>query len=146
MLASIQSTMLRPAGEMSWQSAKLTLPLRPGPKPEWPPAGADALDGQQLYRRAIVAAFARGGEPFAVSCLGLGGLRIVHLPGEPMLEFQRHAGDAIVAGYGDISPGYLCTDKAFEEGGYEPSASSAGPGTEAAVKQAISAVLGRARG
>jgi hypothetical protein len=76
----------------------------------------------------------------------LGGLRIVHLPGEPMLEFQRHAGDAIVAGYGDISPGYLCTDKAFEEGGYEPSASSAGPGTEAAVKQAISAVFGRARG
>ena len=46
-----------------------------------------------------------------------------------------------VAGYGDISPGYLCTDRAFEEGGYEPSAANAGPGTEARVKQAIRRLL-----
>jgi hypothetical protein len=46
-----------------------------------------------------------------------------------------------VAGYGDIQPGYLCTDQAFQEGGYEPSASNAGPGTEARVKAAIRALL-----
>ena len=65
-----------------------------------------------------------------------------------MLEFQRYAHVKhpdefiVIAGYGDMSPGYLCTDRAFAEGGYEPSASNAGPGTEARVKEAIRKLLG----
>ena len=60
-----------------------------------------------------------------------------------MVEFQKYAqslrpnGFVAVAGYGDISPGYLCTDRAMEEGGYEPGAANSGPGTEAAVKKVI---------
>jgi len=42
-----------------------------------------------------------------------------------------------------MSPGYLCTDRAFVEGGYEPGASNAGPGTEVRVKEAIRKLLGR---
>jgi hypothetical protein len=66
-----------------------------------------------------------------------------------MLEFQSYAqrlrpeSFVAVAGYGDISPGYLCTDQAFAQGGYEPSASNAGPGTEALLKEAIRKLLGR---
>jgi hypothetical protein len=70
-------------------------------------------------------------------------VQFLFLPGEPMLEFSRYARRAggsreiLVAGYGDISPGYLCTDEAIRQGGYEPSASNVGPGTEAALKNAI---------
>ncbi|HNY41764.1 MAG TPA: hypothetical protein PKJ41_15295, partial [Bryobacteraceae bacterium] len=122
-------------------SVELRLPLKPGPKLDWPPADLASMNSVDICRHANAAAFASRRTPLTVSSLRLGGVRIVHLPGEPLLEFQRHAGDAIVAGYGDISPGYLCPDKAFEQGGYEPSASNAGPGTEAAMKQAIMEVL-----
>lgn len=141
MRASNRSTRVTAAGGMMWKTAEFRLPPRPGPMPEWPPARVEKMSGAEIYRRAIQAAFPQRREPLTVSMLRLGDVRIVHLPGEPLLEFQRHAGEAIVAGYGDIAPGYLCPDKAFEEGGYEPSASNGGPGTEAAVKQAMAKVL-----
>jgi hypothetical protein len=141
MRASIKSTRSAPLNGMDWKTAGLRLPPKPGAQPAWPPAEVAKMNGTEIYRRAIQAAFPLRREPLTVSMLRLGGVRIVHLPGEPLLEFQRHAGEAIVAGYGDISPGYLCPDKAFEEGGYEPSASNGGPGTEAAVKQAMAKVL-----
>ncbi|HPT26427.1 MAG TPA: hypothetical protein PLZ95_08410 [Bryobacteraceae bacterium] len=139
--ASNQSTRSEAVRGMSWKSVELRLPLKPGPKLDWPPADLASMNSVDICRHANAAAFASRRTPLTVSSLRLGGVRIVHLPGEPLLEFQRHAGDAIVAGYGDISPGYLCPDKAFEQGGYEPSASNAGPGTEAAMKQAIMEVL-----
>ena len=47
-----------------------------------------------------------------------------------------------VAGYGDCGCAYICTDKAIAEGGYEPSASNVGKGSEALLKGAIQALLG----
>jgi hypothetical protein len=141
LLASIKSTRTEPVRGMSWKSVELRLPPKPGAKPEWPPAGLASLSSVEICRRANAAGFASRRDPLTVSSLRLGAVQIVHLPGEPLLEFQRHAPGAIVAGYGDISPGYLCPDKAYEQGGYEPSASNAGPGTESAVKRAITEVL-----
>jgi hypothetical protein len=86
--------------------------------------------------------------PIIVSSLQLGDVHILHLPGEPMVEFQFFAQQAkshdfvAVAGYGDCGPAYICTDKAITEGGYEPSATNVGPGTEALLKNAIQALLG----
>ena len=103
--------------------------------------------GEAVYRAALTAAFARRERPLDTAALEIGGATLVFLPGEPFLEFQKYAQGlgkfVAVAGYGDISPGYLCTDRAFEEGGYEPSASNGGPGTEARVKEAIAKLLGR---
>ncbi len=141
MLESIRATTARPVRSVSWKAVELRLPHRAGPEIEWPPSNPASMTGAEIYRRANKAAFAKTKEPLVVSCLRLAEVPIVHLPGEPMLEFQRFAPEAIVAGYGDISPGYLCPDKAYSEGGYEPSATNAGPGTEAAVKRAITEVL-----
>ncbi|HRJ19864.1 MAG TPA: hypothetical protein PLF84_12505, partial [Bryobacteraceae bacterium] len=107
--------------------------------PAWPPAQDPGPT--QLYRQAIRAAFPRRRDPLAFARLALGDLQLVILPGEPMLHFQRLAPDALIAGYSDISPGYLCPDSAFPEGGYEPSAANAGPGAEAIVRRTISALL-----
>lgn len=143
MEAAIALTRLAPVGRLRWRRAQLVLP----PRPRQP--HADARSGQQLYRAAIAEAFAARQTPLEATALELGQVSILHLPGEPMLEFQKYAQRlrpdrfVAVAGYGDISPGYLCTDRAFEEGGYEPSAANAGPGTEARVKRVMGELLGR---
>ncbi|HWR52810.1 MAG TPA: hypothetical protein VN428_16990 [Bryobacteraceae bacterium] len=131
-----------PAKDLRWTTTPLALP---GKTTEVLDTTAPA---DLRYRQAISAAYARRGEPLGVSALRLGLVHIVHMPGEPMLEFQRYAialrpGEFVaLAGYGDIAPGYICTDRAFREGGYEPGASNTIPGAEDAVKAAIQRVFG----
>lgn len=136
------ATRFSPVSAIRWRAARLRLP--PKPEPDW-----RSKLGQDAYTAAIAAAFARREQSLDISAIEVGPAAVVHLPGEPMLEFQRfaqglRAGSFVaVAGYGDISSGYLCTDRAHGEGGYEPSASHAGPGTETALKNAIRALLGQ---
>ena len=148
--ASNASTRFAPAGPLRWTAVPLDLVARSDQvmaahraflaDPAKTPA-------DELYRSAIPVAFAARKEPLEAVLLEIGPVRVLHLPGEPMLEFQNYARGlnlgrfVVVAGYGDISPGYLCTDKAYTEGGYEPSASNVAPGTEARVKEAIRKLL-----
>jgi len=81
-----------------------------------------------------------------ITVLRLGPVSIVHLPGEPFVEYQLFAqsrtGDFVaVAGYGDGGPGYICTDEGYAEGGYQPSASRVVAPTESRLREAIAAVL-----
>ena len=138
MKAAPANTRLEPLNTIDWRSADLRLPVRKDL-----PDLARSADGQPVYHDAITVAFAQRTRPLPASALLLGDVVILHLPGEPLLEFQRFAQSTgapkfvAVAGYGDISPGYLCPDIAFQQGGYEPSASNAAPGTEARVKEII---------
>ena len=65
-----------------------------------------------------------------------------------MIAFQHYATGLLpqefvaVAGYGIGTPGYVCTGEAFEQGGYEPSASAIVPESERLVKKAIRQLLG----
>lgn len=83
-----------------------------------------------------------------LSCYRIGGATILHLPGEAFVEYQLYAqglrpGDFVAtAAYGELGTGYICTDKAFSEGGYEPTQSFVGPPSEARLKAAIDEVLG----
>jgi hypothetical protein len=137
-----EATRLAPATTIRWRTAALRMP--PKPAPEW-----RSKSGTEAYRAALGAAFAARKQPIEVTALELGNAVILHLPGEPMLAFQKYAQElrpdffVAVAGYGDITPGYLCTDRAQAEGGYEPSASYAAPGSEAELKRVINELLGR---
>jgi hypothetical protein len=154
MLASIAQTRFSPAKSAVWRTDSLTLPLRAAKNEvtaqsrAWleNPAQPDSL---RVYEGAMRLSFVeRLSRPIIVSSLQLGDVHILHLPGEPMVEFQFFAQQAkshdfvAVAGYGDCGPAYICTDKAITEGGYEPSATNVGPGTEALLKNAIQALLG----
>jgi hypothetical protein len=152
MKASARSTRFAPAGQVAWRRENLPLPpkVRPPAKTVQELDAAIAsgkLDDAELYRSSINLAFARRKRPLETAVLEIGNVSIVHLPGEPMVEFQKYALGlrperfVTVAGYGDIAPGYLCTDRAVQEGGYEPGASNAGPGVEAALKSAIRKLL-----
>ncbi len=77
----------------------------------------------------------------------LGPVCIVHLAGEPFVEYQSYAENLrpndflAVAGYGDGEPGYICMDKALTEGGYEPTESFVGPPNQARLKVALAELL-----
>jgi hypothetical protein len=84
--------------------------------------------------------------PIELTCLDLGKAMVLHLPGEPFVEYQLKAQElrkdafVCVAGYGDGGPGYIPTDKAFLEGGYEPTVALAAP-SEKQLTEAIAKVL-----
>jgi hypothetical protein len=89
---------------------------------------------------------ARLARPVELSCLDLGEALVLHLPGEPFIEYQLEAQQVrkdrfvCVAGYGDGGMGYIPTDRAFLEGGYEPTVALAAP-CEKQLKQTISKLL-----
>jgi hypothetical protein len=155
MLASIADTHYAPAEHLVWRTQTVALPLR-GEREKVAAESRAWLDnpkqtdGLRVYEGAMRLAFIeRIDRPIEVSSLQIGKVRILHLPGEPMLEFQLFAQQArpsdfvAVAGYGDCGCAYICTDQAIAEGGYEPNASNVGKGSEAALKKAIQALLGQ---
>lgn len=86
--------------------------------------------------------------PVQIQMVDLGAAKLLLLPGEPFVEYQLAAqqsvaGEFLMAiGYGNGGPGYLCTDVAYRQGGYESSTPAyTGVGTEAIVQRAIRQVL-----
>ncbi len=85
--------------------------------------------------------------PIDITCLDLGPVQIVHLPGEPFIEYQLHAQQAkpgsfvCVAGYGDGGTWYIPTAAAYPDGGYEVSVAFVAPESEAILQRAMEKVL-----
>jgi hypothetical protein len=85
--------------------------------------------------------------PIDVTCLHLGKALVLHLPGEPFVEYQLKAQSlrpdsfVCVAGYGDDGPGYIPTAQAYFEGGYETTVALAGPESEEILGQVIAKLL-----
>jgi len=84
-----------------------------------------------------------------VSALRLGKVWLLHLPGELFVEYQLAAqalrpNDTVcVAAYGDYGPGYIGTEIAYSQGGYETgeNASKVAPEVEGVLMAAIKSVL-----
>jgi hypothetical protein len=152
MKASVASTRLGPAGELRWRTVPLRLPLRADAGYTLEEKRVRMADPKQdavaRVRAAVGVAFAqRVHRPLELNLLQIGEVRIVHLPGECMVEFQLFArrlvpeGFVAVAAYGDLGPGYICTAQSFPEGGYEPTASEVAPESEAVLKGALRLLL-----
>jgi hypothetical protein len=154
MEASIASTRFVPATAIAWRAVPVLLPLRTDPGYTEADSraimrNAELAPSTRIYRGAMRIAFAqRIEQPIELSALGIGPVRVVHLPGESMVDFQLFAQRSApkqfvaVAAYGDCGPGYICTERAFEEGGYEPTDSLVGPRSESILKEAIRQLLG----
>ena len=88
------------------------------------------------------------GHRVTVSRLKVGPLQLVHLPGEPFVEFQLFAQQVAaadsfvcVAGYGECGVWYFGPDSIFRDrGGYEQSWSFTGP-CQAAVESVLKQLL-----
>jgi hypothetical protein len=91
----------------------------------------------------------KAGDKIDVACLRLGKARVLHLPGELFVEYQLAAQamrpDLFVAmaAYGDYGPGYIGTEIAYPQGGYEtlPSSSLVAPSVERVLTDVIRRLL-----
>jgi hypothetical protein len=88
-------------------------------------------------------------DPIPISCLTLKNSKILHMPGELFVEYQLNAQKlrpelfVAMAAYGDYAPGYIGTDIAYGQGGYETShrASRVAPGVEKVLMNAVEKLL-----
>jgi hypothetical protein len=90
----------------------------------------------------------RQDRPIDIGSLDFGGnVFVLHLPGEPFIEYQlaaqkmRADKTVLVAGYGDDGCGYIPTASGYLEGGYEPTVALAGPESEAILLKAMAKLL-----
>ena len=147
MKAAWQATEKFAVDSFAWQVEPVRLPPRTdGPFAE--AASKQTLeDAKATTARRNNAAFqiawhARKDRPIDVTCLELGRARVLHLPGEPFIEYQLFAQAqrpdlaVFVAGYGDDGTGYIPTAKGYLEGGYEPTVALAAPCEKVLVQSA----------
>ncbi len=89
------------------------------------------------------------GHKVNVSSIRLGNVWLLNLPGEAFIEFQLAAQEikpedhVCTAAYEEYGPGYLCTEIAYDQGGYESSerASLVSPEIEQVLLSSITEVL-----
>lgn len=87
--------------------------------------------------------------PIELSCLKLGNVYVLHMPGELFIEYQlaaqqmRPSSTVCMAAYGDGGAGYIGTEIAYSQGGYEtqPSSSNTAPQVERVLMDGIRALL-----
>jgi hypothetical protein len=148
MLEAWQATVRHPVKEWQWRTEAVHLPVRTE-------AGFGADQCRKILTDGTAARAARGHaafklawlarqkRPLELSCLDFGRVQVLHLPGEPFIEYQLHAQQlrkdvvVCVAGYGDGGPWYIPTAEAYGQGGYEPSVAFVGPKSEAMLRQAM---------
>jgi len=91
----------------------------------------------------------QNGHKIDLACLKIGDIRILHMPGELFVEYQLAAKEmrpdlkVTMAAYGDYAPGYIGTELAYSQGGYEtsPRSSSVDKSAEAALMRGIRDLL-----
>ena len=91
----------------------------------------------------------RSGHQVDLALLRMGDICVLHMPGELFVEYQlaakklRSDGHVAMAAYGDYGPGYIGTERAYGEGGYETSqgASNVAPTVEAILMDGMRELL-----
>ncbi|MBS0263185.1 MAG: hypothetical protein JSS02_14670 [Planctomycetes bacterium] len=88
------------------------------------------------------------GEKIEISCLNLGPVAVLHMPGELFIEYQlaaqalRPGTPVLMAAYGDYGPGYIGLEHSYSQGGYETGpVSRVAPGVEAVLMDALRKLL-----
>lgn len=126
---------------IDWHSIPVKLPLAPHLNKEdlktrlqaTPARGYISLADQLAWCHRIDA-----GHSLDISCLTVGSVRMLYMPGELFVEYQLEAKkmrpdlNVMMAAYGDYGPGYIGTAVSYQEGGYEtaPSSSNVAPESE----------------
>ncbi len=140
------------ADDLGWTVEPVVLPLGAHVVPEeLEKSLADPeTEGKPGVAKAL--AWARrclAGDTIDIQCLRLGEARVLHMPGELCVEYQLAAQQmredlfVAMAAYGEYAPGYICTEIAYTQGGYEASnrASRVAPEVEAVLTQAVEKLL-----
>lgn len=141
------------AADIGWGSVPVKLPLSPRLDEADLTAKLKATKARGYISFADQIAFLRrskAGHAIDITCLSVGSARMLHLPGELFVEYQLAAKamrpdlHVMMAAYGNYGPGYIGTDAAYPEGGYEtgPTSSNVAPGVEKVLTEAMQRLLG----
>ena len=123
------------ASDLDWRIERVKLPLGPHLQRETLEkvlADEKGDDRSKLNAATQLALLTRteAGHEFELTRLRLGKVNVLHMPGELFVEYQlaaqkmRPDATVCVAAYGDYAPGYVGTEIAYTQGGYEVQASS----------------------
>jgi hypothetical protein len=119
------------AHDLRWATTEVALPLRDRLQDEAPLMSdlentkADVRVRIRAARDLAYAHRVKSGYKMPLSCLHLGPVCVLHMPGELFIEYQLAAqkmrDDKLVcmAAYGDCGPGYIGTAISYTQGGYE---------------------------
>jgi hypothetical protein len=148
MRAALANVQRHPASRLAWRTEPLKFPLRTDASFTADTCRATLADARQSFNARLRAAMClawiervKSGRPVATSSLSGDRWSIVHLPGEPFVQFQLAAQrmqpnrSVFTAGYGDCAMWYLGPDEIYrDQGGYEQSWAFAGPCEELLMK------------
>ena len=140
------------AGDIGWASEPVVLEVREELQRDTLAAAIKANADRGTMNDADALAYVtrvESGRPIDVTCLRLGDVRMLHLPGELFVEYQLAAQEmrpdlhVMMAAYGDYGPGYIGTAEAYAQGGYEVEVRSShvGPQAEEALTAAMRSLL-----
>ena len=137
--------------DLGWEVVSVNLPPSSGLNEEALEMALLAGKGRPggVLGTAMQLAWLRSTHDIGVSCLRLGSVRLLHLPGELFVEYQLAAAayrpdlQVAMAAYGEYGPGYIGTEKSYGEEGYEvqPTSSFVAPECEAILTAAIHQLL-----
>ncbi len=149
-----ESTVKTPvaAEDVSWKVAVANLPVSRHLDYESLKTKLESKTGEaKLYAPKIAWAERDEGNgvPIDLTCLKLGNVAIVNMPGELFIEYQLAAQKMLpdstvcMAAYGDYGPCYIGTEIAYSQGGYEisPTASLVTPQVEAVLMNGMRELL-----
>ena len=142
------------AADCEWRVQPVRLPVAPHLDADKLRATLENTSAPESDRLAAAGKLAfvlrmQKGDPIQLSCLKLGSAYIVHMPGELFVEYQlatqqlRPKDTVCMSAYGDGGPGYIGTEIAYAQGGYEtqPSSSNTAPQVEKVLMDGIRALL-----
>ena len=112
-------------------------------------ANPETKDRPEVAKTLTWALRCQAGDTIDIQCLRIGTARVLHMPGELCVEYQLAAQKirpdlfVAMAAYGEYAPGYICTEIAYTQGGYEASqgASHVAPQVEAVLTGAMKKLL-----
>jgi hypothetical protein len=142
------------AAEVDWRVQPLSLPMgahmvREDIERELANAAADPRKRLNAATRLACLERSLNGPKIELSRLRLGTVNILHMPGELFVEYQlaaqkmRPDETVCMAAYGDYGPGYIGTEIAYSQGGYEVqlSSSNTAPSVERVLMDAMQRLL-----
>lgn len=142
------------ASDVDWETTPVLLPLANHLKEDQlleTVNNSDAKPSDRFHASSYLVWLRRcqAEEPILASCLKLGDARVLFMPGELFVEYQLAAQamkpDLFVAmaAYGEYAPGYIGTEIAYSQGGYETSerASRVSPEVEQVLMDAMRKLL-----
>jgi hypothetical protein len=156
MAAAWKATQRTPiaAGDIGWRTLDVRLPASALVSDQGPLEklleNASARPSDRVRAAADLAWTHRAqrGKAIQLSCLRLGDAYVLHMPGELFIEYQLAAAQmkprstVCMAAYGDYGPGYIGTEIAYSQGGYETSyVSRVAPNVEKVLIEALGQLL-----